>query len=170
MPRWVGVVAVGDEAQVLALGLVPQREPEPRAVGAHLALLEVPERELGARQRRVGHQRQRVGLVLGGVGGAVEPDAAVVVGAHPRVVPGHEPLGADQLHAPDQVAELEVLVAQRARIGGAAARVVVEERLEHAGAKHLLGLDHEVREAHAPRHRLRVADRVERAAGALAHR
>jgi hypothetical protein len=76
-------------------------------------------------------------------------------------VPGAEPLGAQQLHARDQVAELEMLVAERARIRRAAARVGVEERLQHARAEHLLGLDHEV-EPIAPSARRRVLDRVER--------
>src|SRR5207249_4454585 len=75
-----------------------------------------------------------------------------------------------QLHAVDQVAELEVLVAERARIRRTTGDVIVEEGLEHPRAEHLLGVHHEVRETHHAGHAARVIDRVERAAGARRER
>ena len=120
-----GVVAVRDEAQVLALGLVPHREPESRSPCARTSsFVQRAEREA----RRAASTAYGISasaydwsLARSAARGAA-PCAPSSSGLDARVVAGRERVGADQLHARDQVAELEVLVAERARIGRAAAR------------------------------------------------
>ena len=132
-------------------------------VGAHLGLAEPAQRQAHARQRRARHERQGVGLVLGLVRGA-EQAPAVVGALDPRVVPGGDSVAAaPRLQRLEQQAELEVPVAVRARVGRAARGVLVEERLHHAVAEALRGVEHEVREAQAPRHRGGLLDGAERA-------
>ena len=55
----------GDEAHVLAVGLVGGGQPQASRVGAHLVLRQVADREEGAREGRLVEHVHDVGLVLG---------------------------------------------------------------------------------------------------------
>ena len=61
-------VAVGDEADVVAVRLVRDTEPAGGCRGADLRLGEVPERQDRPSQLARGQDGQHVGLILGGVG------------------------------------------------------------------------------------------------------
>src|SRR4029453_916675 len=84
-------VAVGHEAQLLALGLVRRREPERPRTRAHLVLRELAEREARAFTLRRGEAEQEVGLVLPRIPRGPErrlPRCGVTTDA--RVVPGRD--------------------------------------------------------------------------------
>ena len=85
-----GVVAVGDEADLLAVRLVGDRQAERARVLAHLGLVEVADREARARSCAWVEREQEVRLILGRDRaprcsryrpvGVVELDAGVVAG------------------------------------------------------------------------------------------
>ena len=60
-----GVVTVGDEADLLALRLLGDRQAESTGMRAHLALGEVAERKARPGELGLGQAEEKVGLVLG---------------------------------------------------------------------------------------------------------
>ena len=69
------VVAAGNEADLLRVGLLGEREALLTRHFAHLGLGHVAEREEGVRELRLREAEEEVGLVLGEVGGALEDPA-----------------------------------------------------------------------------------------------
>jgi hypothetical protein len=115
-------VAVGDEADVVAVGLVGHGEATGRGFGADLGLGGVAEGEHSVAQLLGGEHGQYVGLVLAGVRGAVQDavlDPGVVAGAHGVEAEGQ---GAIQHRG-----ELDLLVAAQARVRGPARGVLRHE-------------------------------------------
>ena len=125
-------VAVGDEADVVAVRLVRDREAAPRGLGADLRLGGVAEREHGVGDLLGGEHGQHVGLVLAGIRGPVQ-DAV----ADPRVVAGAYRVEAERQRAVEHRRELDLLVAAQARVGGAARGVLGDEILHHVAMESL---------------------------------
>ena len=72
------VVAVGHEADLLAVGLVGDREPEPARLGAHGRLRQRAHREQRSRQLLLRQREQEVRLVLVAIDAALEQPSSVV--------------------------------------------------------------------------------------------
>ena len=124
-------VAVGDEADVVAVGLVRDVEPARCRLLADLWLGRVTQGEERPRQLVLVEHTQDVGLVLAHVDGAMQlpcargtfDDLGVVAGRH-----GIEP----QRHGlVEQSGELDLLVAAQARVGRATRGVLGDEVLDH---------------------------------------
>jgi hypothetical protein len=109
-------VAIGDEADALALGLVGGREAEVPGDRADLRFRELPEREPRLGQLVLAEAVQEVGLVLVVVVGAEEVRLAVGPLAAAGVVAGGDGVAVVELAgAPEQRAELDGRVAVGAR-------------------------------------------------------
>ena len=117
-------VAVGDEADVVAVRLVGHGQAAGGRFGADLGLGGVAEGEQGVGQLVGGEHGQDVGLVLAGIGGPVQHavlDPGVVAGAHGVEAQGQ---GAVQDRG-----ELDLLVAAQDGLGVAARGVFGDEIL-----------------------------------------
>src|SRR5438105_9555473 len=109
------VVAVGHEADLLALRLVRRGQPARGGQAADLVLGQVADREYGARELLRGQAEQEVRLVLPPVAAAQQappPRARVAVRA--RVMAGGHVLDPQGARALDQALELHLRVAARA--------------------------------------------------------
>ena len=116
-------VTVGDEADVVRVGLLREREPARLRLGAHLGLRgRRTEREHRVRELLAGEHAEHVGLVLRPGGGAVQLAVAVVIHGDRRVVAGGDRVEAERDGLLEQRSELDVLVAAHARVGGAVRR------------------------------------------------
>ena len=136
------VVAAGDEADLLRVGLVGDGEA---CVGGHLAdcgLLHLAEGEEGAGELLLSQAEEEVGLVLGVVGGAGEdPAAARGVEVVAGVVAGGDAVGADLAGGDEELVELEVVVAEGAGDGRASGEVLADEGLDDVGLEAVLLVD-----------------------------
>ena len=124
-----GVVAVGDEADVVGVGLVGHQQAARPGLAAHGRLVGVAQREEGVPQLLLVEHAEDVGLVLGVVGGAVHLDQPVGAGAQLRVVPGRHRVEAQGERPVEDGGELDLLVAPQARVGRAPGGVLVHEVL-----------------------------------------
>src|SRR5262249_43712932 len=121
-----GGVAVGDEAELLALGLLGGRGAEPGRGRAHPPPAELAEREARGSELFGPELVEEVALVLRGVARAQEPPrAGFGVGLHARVVAGRDRRGAEDARAREEVVELEARVAGDAGDGRLAREVGV---------------------------------------------
>ena len=130
-------VAVGDEADVVAVRLVRDREPAPRGLGADLSLRRVAEGEHGVADLLGGEHGQHVGLVLAGIRSAVQ-DAVT----DPRVVAGAYRVEPEGQRTVEHRRELDLLVAAQARVRGAARGVLGDEILHHVAMESLGHVPH----------------------------
>jgi hypothetical protein len=90
------VVAAGDEADLLRVGLLGERQAGTACHFAHLGLGHAAEREERAGELLLGEAEEEVGLVLGQIGGALEdPALAGRVVLVDGVVAGGDAVGAD---------------------------------------------------------------------------
>jgi len=119
-------VAVGDEADVVAVRLVRDGEPAPRGFRPDLRLGRVAEREHGVGDLLGGEDGQHIGLVLAGIRGPLQDPVA-----DPRVVTGADRIEAERQRAVEHRRELDLLVAAQARVGSAARGVLGDEILHH---------------------------------------
>ena len=126
-----GVVAVGDEADVVRVGLVGHEQPAPGGLLAHRGLARVAQREQRVRELVLVEHAEHVGLVLAVVDRAVHLDEAVVAGAQLGVVAGGDGVEAEGQRPVEHGGELDLLVAAQARVGRAAGGVLVHEVLDH---------------------------------------
>ena len=159
------VIAVGHEADLLAVALGGHRQVHGAGQFADFALGQLAERKHGAGKLLLGEAEQEVSLVLGIVhgaqqlvpaGGFVEVDARVVAGGHLARAHG---LGHFQ-----ETVELDVVVAQRAGNGRAAGQVLFHERLYYLLLELLLEVHHVVGDADLLGDAAGVVNVVERAA------
>ncbi len=142
----VAVVALRDEADVLALGLVGERQAEAAGVGAGLGLGQAAQGKAQESQLLGGGGEEEVALVLGGVGGLVQLGAGRPVDTQ-RVVAGGECLGPQVAGGGQEVAELDPLVAADAGDRSAAFGVAVDEVVDDGGAEALLEVEDVVGDA-----------------------
>ena len=124
-------VAVADEADVVAVGLLRHGEAAPLRLDADVLLAGVAEREERVRELLLVEHAEHVGLVLAHVHRAVHLDQAVVAGAQLGVVTGGHRVEAEGERALEHGGELDLLVAAQARVGGAAGGVLRHEVLDH---------------------------------------
>ena len=159
------VVAVGDEADVLALALLGD-ELEPQLVRdrPRLRLRLRADREQHARQHAPVDPPQEVRLVFR----RIEPPMQGTVD-HARVVSRRDPSCIHRVGAAHEVAELRERVAAHARDRRAAARVLVDEILHDVVPERALEVEDVVRDAELLADAARVVHAVERAAGTVGH-
>ena len=109
------VVAVGHEADLLAVGLVGDQQSEPARLGAHVRLRQRAHRKHRAGQLLLRQREQEVRLVLVAIDAALEQPSSGRRSLDARVVAGRHLVGAESPRAIEQRRELEVAVAVRAR-------------------------------------------------------
>ena len=161
------VVAAGDEADLLRIGLVGEGQLAFAGDFANGRLVQVAQREEGVGELLLGEAEEEPGLVLGAVGGALEdPAAARGVVLVAGVVAGGDALGADLAGGAQKLVELEVVVAERAGNRRAPGEVVVDEGPNDIVLEALLLVDDVVRNVERLGDTARVVDIVQRAAAA----
>src|SRR5438093_289196 len=162
-----GRAARGHEADLHAVRLLGDREAERPSLGPHLGLGQLADREERPLQVRAGEREQEVGLVLGGVGRGPEAWAAALgVDADAGIVAGGKPARAELPGSPPEQAELDVLVAARARVRRAPGEVLGDERPHHLALEDVGEVEHVVGKAEPVGDRARVVEVVEGAAAA----
>ena len=144
-------VAVGHEADVVAVRLGGDAESACPGLGPHLLLgLVLPQREQRAAHGVRTHHGQDIGLVLRHVAGAVQGRRAVrAVGADRGVVAGAHGVEAEQPGTVHEGGELDPLVAAHAGVGGAAGGVLGQEVLDDEVVEVVGEVPHVVRDADA---------------------
>ena len=153
-----GIIAVGDEADVLAVGLLGDGEAEAfgefpgRRLARHGAKREAQQIEL-----RPGGGEEEIALVPGRIGGAVElgPRRADLA---PHVMPGRQRVGAEVARGGQEIAELDGLVAADARDRGLAAEIGIGEIVDDLGAEAGLVIEHVMGDGEPLRHLPRIVD------------
>ena len=164
----LAVVAGGDEADVLAVGLVGDGEAEFVRERAHLRLRQAAEREAQHRELLARRREEEIALVALGIGGAVERPAALPVVVGDDIVAGRQHVGAEVLGGLEQIGELHVLVAGDAGDRRLAGDIGAGERLDHLFAKARLVIEHVMGNAEPRGDVARVVDVLPGAAGAFA--
>ncbi len=163
-----GVVAAGDEADLLRIGLGGDGEAR---LGGQLAdgwLLHFAEGKEGVAELVLSEAEEEVGLVFRAIGGAGEdPAVADGVEAIASVVASGDAAGADLAGGDQELIELDVIVAEGAGDGGAAGEVVGDEGLDDVGLEALLLIDEVVRDAELFGDAAGIVDVVDGAAAAL---
>ena len=163
------VVAAGEEARLLALGALGDRQAGRRRLVPGAALPLPAERERNAVEQRRIDRREHVRLILGGVAAAGDqPDPGSLDDA--RVVAGPEDVGTGPRGEGDEDVEAERSVAAHARVRRQALRVALDERLDDLGAELLAQIERDVRQPEPVAGLARGDDGVGRAAGALGAR
>src|SRR5262249_23575843 len=147
----VGVRSSRDEADVLALPLVGHGKLERRGNRAHLGFAERPDGKQRPRELRLSESEQEVALVLVAAGRLPWREAVGGGAADGRVVAGGESRGAERSRVFPEGVELDVAVAQRARVRRAAGQIGRREGADHALLEALAQVDDVVRDAEPAR-------------------
>ena len=150
----------GEEAEVLRVGLLGDRQRGLAGDRAHLRLGELAEREPQPGERGGRERGERVRLVLRRVGRRAQQP----VGRAARVVARGEVGGAERVRQREHGVEADVAVAAHAGVRRVPRRVLGDPRLDHAGPERGPLVEREVRQAHPVRERAGVADGARRAA------
>ena len=129
-----GIIAVGHEADILAVGLGGDRQADGAGDVAHPVLGEVAEREAEEFELFAGRGEQEVALVAGRIGGAVQLGAVWRRHAT-HIMARRQTVGAQIAREPQEIGELDPLVARDAGHWGAAARIIVGKPIDHACAE-----------------------------------
>ena len=163
------VVAVGHEADVLALAFPRIVEPCFTCKFANLRLRQFPKREKHMGERILCQMEEDIALVLFWIKPAFQQVAArfLVVSA-PGVMPGRHVVESQLAAALLQGVELHVAVAVDARVGRSTAEVLLAEAVNHFTSEKSLVVEDEVVHPQTERHLTRVFDIARGAAGALA--
>ena len=133
------VVVVGNEADFLRIGLVKDGEVQLAGNLAHCGLLHLADGKERSRELIARDAEEDVRLVLGAVDAAGQA-RAIITRDDPRVVAGGHEVAAELGRVVVELAELEPVVAANARIGRAAACVLILEVADDA-TKVLLEVD-----------------------------
>jgi len=157
------IIAVGDEADVLAVGLGRHLQPGFRRDAPHLVLGHRAQWEAQIIELLAGRAVEEIALVAARVGalvklGAAMPDQPL------DIMAGGEAVGAKLARERDQVGELDPLVACRARHRGPAARIFVGKAVDHAAAEAAFIIEHIMGDAEPIGDHLRVVNVLPRAA------
>src|SRR5262245_58696462 len=137
-----GVVAIRNEADLLALGLVRRGKLPLRCEAPYVLLGQAADREDRRRELLLREAEQEVRLVLASVESPQEPLTArggIVVLA--RVVSGRDVLDAEGSRARQQALELDLGIAPRARQGSAPLEIVADEGGDHSVLERALEVD-----------------------------
>jgi len=115
---------------------------------AHFVLLQFAERKTGSRHLFLLQAEKKVGLILGIVGGAKKFVALrCFIESDARVVSGDQSIRADFARGFDELIELHMIVAERARNRRAAGEIVVNKRTDDSIFKTLLEIYNVMRKA-----------------------
>ena len=163
----LAIVAGGDEADVLAVGLVGVGEAGVQGQPADLRLGVVAYGHEGGGKLVLAHTEEHVGLVLVGVNAATEGEPAGAVGFDAGVVAGGDVAGVEHPGALGQKAELDLVVAGNAGMGGAPAFVLALEVVDDEGAELALDVEDVVGDAEDAADGAGVFDVVDGAAAAV---
>ena len=132
------VVAVGDEADVLAVGLVRHRQPRLPRLLPDGVLVELPHRQQQMGQLELGELIEHIALVLPSVAAPQQPPAARrLVVVHTGIVPRGQIVVAQLQRPVQQRAELQLPVAVDAGVGRPARAVFIHEFLHDAAGEPL---------------------------------
>src|SRR5450755_2780801 len=107
------VVATGDKANLLRVGLFREGETVLAREFAHLGLGHVTERKDCPTELLLRQAEEKISLILTVVGGALEqPTVTSLVKSHASIVSSGDALGSDLLGDDEQLIKLQVVVAQ----------------------------------------------------------
>ncbi len=159
-------VAVGDEADVVAVGLPGDEEAALGGLLADPRLLGVAEGEERAGELVGVEHAEHVALVLGRVDRPVQLAAAVGGLDDLGVVPGGDGVEAERHGLVEQGGELDLLVAAQARVGGAAGGILTREVLDDVAREAGRHVPHVERDAEHVGHPARVTGVLDGAAAA----
>ena len=142
------VAAKKDSTGICFIG---ERQLDLGGQAPHLGLVQLTDREQGARQLRLRQAVQKVALVLGRVQALEQLEAGLVRSQHwphPRIVAGGDLVGAQAHRVVEKRLELDLGVAQHVGVGGTAGLVLAQELGEHpvavvGGKVDMLDLDPE---------------------------
>ena len=165
----VGVLALRHKADVLAVVLFGDFEPELARQLPHRGLAHPAQRKPQELQLRLGRRKQEIALVAPGIDRPEQPPLAALEPAL-HIVPRRQHIGAELLRHLHQVDELHRLVARNARHRRLALPVGIGERLHHRVLEALFIVEHVVRNAELRRHPARIVDILAGTARALAVR
>ncbi len=164
----VAVAAGRHEADVLAVLLVGDREPEAARELAHLRLGPVAERKAHEVELLARGGEQEIALVARLLAGAKQRARSIGEPARRHIVAGRERLGAELARGRQQIVELDRLVALHARHRRLARHVALGETVDHRRLEAALIVEHVMRNADVAGDPAGVVDVAPRAAGALA--
>ena len=161
------VIAAGNEADFLRVGLFGEGETTVAGDVADLGLGEMAERKKRTRELWLGEAEEEVGLVLCSISRPLQdpPPAAGVVFID-GVVAGGDTAGADAAGGLNEGIELEVVVAERAGDGRAAMEILVDEGADDVLLEAGLLVDDVVGDAEVLGYAAGVVDIIEGAAAA----
>src|SRR5215469_9238408 len=129
-------VTVGYEADVVTVRLVGDGEAAPRGLGPHLLLGAVAERKHRPAQLLAGQHTEHVGLVLGEIHAAREPDwPASRRRLEPGVMAGADGVETERDRPVEYSGELDLLVASQAWVGRVPARILGDEVVDYVGSE-----------------------------------
>src|SRR6185503_20004807 len=166
----VGVVASRDEADVLAVVLVGNCEPEAARKLTGLGLGPLPKREAQNVKLLARRAEKEVALVSFLIARAVERPAPAGHRTRGNIVTGREHVGAKLARRDQQVVELDRHVAFDARNRRLAMNIALGETIDHGFLEAGLVIENVVRNAYALRDGAGIVDVLPRATGAFAMR
>ena len=159
----LAVVAVGYEADLLAVGLVGDGKPGLRSHGANAVLGVFAHGQHEAVELALAEREQHVRLVLAAVDALQQPLARSVV-LDAGVVAGGDVVGVQEHRPSQQEVELDLVVAGEARMWRAAPVVLPAEVVDHVGLELALEVHHVVGNADRLADASRVVDVLDGAA------
>ena len=160
------IIAVGHEADVLAVRLFRDSESKVRGQRTHARLLHPAERK--AQHFQLGGRRaeEKIALVALDIGGTMQLRTARTVEA-PHVMTCRQRVGAEILCHFEQIGELDALVAQHTGNRREPLCVRIRKRFHNAGTEAVLVIEHVMGNAQASGHAARILHVLSRAARAL---
>ncbi len=159
LAQHLDIAAPIDEADVLAVFFVPDREPEGARTLSHFALGQIAERKEGMADHLRGNAPEHVALVLIGIRGTLQKHRLFPVdraGSGSHIVAGRDPGVAVPARPGEKGAELDVGVALHAGIGSSPTPILGREVVQDSLAEEIHHVEHGVRDSESRRHRLRV--------------
>ena len=164
----VGVAAGGNEADVLAVVLVGDRQIEAMRQRARLALAHVAKRKAYAVELRLRGRKQEIALVTIGVLRAMQGARAIRQPARRDVVARRQHLRTELSRSREQFVKLDDAIALDARHRSFARDIALDKTLDHRLAEPFFVVEHIVRNADTVGHRTGIVNVLAGAAGALA--
>src|SRR5579863_468740 len=165
-----GIVAVGHEADLLALGLIGINQPERSRARTGLVLGHRPKREQGPGQLALLQAEEKIGLIFSLIGRSTQPKDSVGAGCDPRVMAGRDEVRLKGARALPQAIELDLAIAHHARIRRAAAQVLGSKVVHHTGSEIRSQIDDVKGKIEPLRYPARVLEIVVRTTGPSAAR
>ena len=151
------IIAVGDEADILAVGFARYAEAEFRRQFAHARLGQAAERKAQIIELRLRRREQEIALVARRIGSAVQLSPARP--HHPAdIMAGRQAIRAEIARGGEQIGEFRPHVALNARDRGATRQIFVGEAIDHRFAEARFMVEHIMRDAQPIAHRARIAN------------